>query len=321
MNSKLRLFLTFTLLVVTISISCLFVPHTFADDNSDDMAENAILQISPGLQRLSLKTNEIANHTVTVKNLSDGESNILIYSTPFFYSGQNSSPNFEIKNRFTKLHEWITFSANDSAPQKEIPITLSPKETKEITYSITVPDNAPGGGQYAGIFAEVAGDESQGVKTSTRVGTILYANIDGDIITGSSITNTKVSTFSTSGIITVSADIENTGNIDFQSSVNLKASTIFGKELYNNTTVSTILPETTKEVSVSWDSHSIGFFKIDYQIKALDTLTSSTCIVFVVPISVIVLGFLLLTITVIAIIYHIKKRQNWHFWSRLSGLN
>ena len=311
MNSRLRLFLTFTLLVVTISVSCLFVPHTLADDNGNDMAENAILQISPGLQRLSLKPNEIAKHTVTVKNLSDGESNILIYPTPFFYSGQNSSPNFEIKNHFTKLHEWITFSTNDSTPQKEISITLSPKETKEINYMITVPDNAPGGGQYASIFAEVTGDESQGIKTSTRVGTILYANIDGDTITGSSIANTKVSTFSTSGIITVSADIENTGNIDFQSSTNLKASTIFGKELYNDTTVSTILPETTKEISISWDSHSIGFFKIDYQIKALDASTSNTCIVLVVPISVIVLGFFLLTTTIIAIIYHIKKRQNW----------
>lgn len=311
MNSKPRLFFTLTLSVFALFASCFFAPQTLADENNDNVTDNTILQISPGLQRLSLKPNEITEHTITVKNLSDGESNILIYSTPFFYSDQDSSPNFETKNRFTRLCEWITLSTNESTPQKEMPITLSPKETKEITYKITVPDNAPGGGQYAGIFAEVTGDESRGVKTSTRVGTILYANIDGDTITGSNITNTKVSNFSTSGTITVSADVENTGNIDFQSSISIKASTIFGNDLFSDTTVSTILPETTKKVSISWDSHSLGLFKIDYQINALDASVSDTCIVFIIPISVIVLGFLLLTLTIIAIVYHIKKRQSW----------
>lgn len=300
-------------ILLTAFLSALLIfPTTsvFAEESQEEAIERngTWLQLSPASRRLSLEPGKVLEDTLKVENTGERDIDIQIYATPYFVVAGTSDPNFEADNRYTQISRWITFLDDKGEYRDQLFLNLDVGESKDIRYKISIPEDVAGGGQYANIFAETIPDETQGITTSTRVGMTIYAGVAGETRTGSEILEVKSSHISFTGIVNVAADIKNTGNVDFQSSLEVTLSTLFGKDFAKDTAVVSVLPEATKVVSTKLEGPKIGIFRVHYKVKALDAISEKTHLVFVAPLFVVVLGFILIGLLGIAIVYLITKK-------------
>ena len=239
-----------------------FVPFSSAYA-ADDEPEPVIppLEISPVSTRVSLNQKEQKPGTIEVKNYGNEPLNIRVYPTPF--SNADGNRNFKNESDYTKISHWIKIKDDSGNYQDSVTFTMTPKQTKTISYKIDVPSNAPAGGQYATIFFESLDDQKSedSIKTTTRVGMLIYANVAGELIREANITNIRTNSFITSDNLKVSYTVENKGNIDFQASTTLQVSSLFGRQLYNDTELTTVFPDSSENVEFEWkDTPGFGLY-------------------------------------------------------------
>ena len=119
---------------------------------------NNYFTVTPMSQRVSLKPGEVYNGSITVINPVNSETdfNYKVEVTPYSVVGEDYAADLATKSNYNMMVDWIKI--------EEPTGTLKPNNSKEIKYSITVPKDAPGGGQYATIA--VSQDQSASSKDS-----------------------------------------------------------------------------------------------------------------------------------------------------------
>ena len=307
------------LVAIAASITTIYLPaNAFANEEESTLEETAInepkdntwLQISPVSKRLSLNPNETVSHTFKVKNTGDKDMKVKVYSTPYSTVSGTTDLDFKSESNYTQISRWISFLDGNGASQETLTFSIGVGDERTVTYRVSVPEDVAAGGQYASIFAEAVPTEEnlEGIATTTRVGMLLYARVKGETHSSAKFSNIQSNHISTSGKISVSADVENAGNIDYQATMGITVSTIFGREIYNNTVVSSILPESTKKIYAEWGG-SYGIYRLRYVIKALDSTYEKSHIVLIMPIGALVIGIILLIATIVAITYLTKRKK------------
>lgn len=288
-----------------------FVPFSSAYA-ADDEPEPVIppLEISPVSTRVSLNQKEQKPGTIEVKNYGNEPLNIRVYPTPF--SNADGNRNFKNESDYTKISHWIKIKDDSGNYQDSVTFTMTPKQTKTISYKIDVPSNAPAGGQYATIFFESLDDQKSedSIKTTTRVGMLIYANVAGELIREANITNIRTNSFITSDNLKVSYTVENKGNIDFQASTTLQVSSLFGRQLYNDTELTTVFPDSSENVEFEWkDTPGFGLYNLHYKIRALDqTIEKNELILVASPFALIIIG-ILIVVLILAIVYRARLNK------------
>ena len=288
-----------------------FVPFSSAYA-ADDKPEPVIppLEISPVSTRVSLNQKEQKPGTIEVKNYGNEPLNIRVYPTPF--SNADGNRNFKNESDYTKISHWIKIKDDSGNYQDSVTFTMTPKQTKTISYKIDVPSNAPAGGQYATIFFESLDDQKSedSIKTTTRVGMLIYANVAGELIREANITNIRTNSFITSDNLKVSYTVENKGNIDFQASTTLQVSSLFGRQLYNDTELTTVFPDSSENVEFEWkDTPGFGLYNLHYKIRALDqTIEKNELILVASPFALIIIG-ILIVVLILAIVYRARLNK------------
>ena len=287
-----------------------FVP--FSSAYADDEPEPVIppLEISPVSTRVSLNQKEQKPGTIEVKNYGNEPLNIRVYPTPF--SNADGNRNFKNESDYTKISHWIKIKDDSGNYQDSVTFTMTPKQTKTISYKIDVPSNAPAGGQYATIFFESLDDQKneESIKTTTRVGMLIYANVAGELIREANIINVRTNSFITSDNLKVSYTVENKGNIDFQASTTLQVSSLFGRQLYNDTELTTVFPDSSENVEFEWkDTPGFGLYNLHYKIRALDqTIEKNELILVASPFALIIIG-ILIVVLILAIVYRARLNK------------
>lgn len=287
-----------------------FVP--FSSAYAADEPEPVIppLEISPVSTRVSLNQKEQKPGTIEVKNYGNEPLNIKVYPTPF--SNSDGNRNFKNESDYTKISHWIKIKDDSGNYQDSVTFTMAPKQTKTISYKIDVPSNTPAGGQYATIFFESLDDQKSedSIKTTTRVGMLIYANVAGELIREANIINVRTNSFITSDNLKVSYTVENKGNIDFQASTTLQISSLFGRQLYNDTQLTTVFPDSSENIEFEWkDTPGFGLYNLHYKIRALDqTIEKNELILVASPFALIVIG-VLVVVLILAIAYRIRLHK------------
>ena len=278
---------------------------------SQSQPQSTVLELTPVTKRLALAPGEEKTNTLTLKNTSPEPLSLKIYSTPYSNGDDGESQDFETETTFTQVSRWITLKKEDGTFDKEITLSIKPEETKEITYRISTPDNAPAGGQYATIISEIVPDSSAGdmIQTISRVGMVLYVSVAGETQRAASISDIKTTMIAIGENVGIDFTVSNHGNIDFQTTTLIKVSSLGGKELFENTTISSVLPRNSKTIVSEWGSTPrFGIFRLDYTIDALDIRVEGSR--YVLSLTPLLLGFfiVLLALTIVAIFYLIKTR-------------
>ena len=249
-----------------------------------------------------------------VKNIGTKAFRYRVYASPYVVKGENYELDFSeaSSTSYTQISRWITFLTDDGSYAEEAEFSIAPGETQIIHYRIEVPEDVPGGAQYAVIWAQTLGSTTTGtgVQTISQAGMVVSGRTIGDTQQTSDVYEYDFDRFKISGPLKAKATIKNTGNTDFDAYYTYTARTLFGKEIHSDKGSIATFPDTEYHINLSWDNQPLlGIFQVEFRVSGADTVKTETHLVIIMPIFVIVLLILLLTVIIVWIIIIIRKRK------------
>ncbi|MBR3414562.1 hypothetical protein IKG73_00885 [Candidatus Saccharibacteria bacterium] len=283
-------------------------------------APPVLIQVSPVSSQVILEAGKTSEHTMTIRNSGSSDFSYTLYATPYSITNENYDVDFTTETPRTQIARWIKFYQGDKIVDKP-KFTIKSGETQLVKYLVEVPADIPAGGQYATIFAEteagvnskeVTQSDNSGIRTASRVGMIVYGRTNGDTTEEGSITDFNIPGFLTSGNITATSKVKNSGNTDFEAEYIIAVKSILGAELYKKQSSYNILPDTERRVNLEWaDTPFMGIFKVYFKVHAPgnEGTREEEKLVIKFPIIMIILTILVLTGLTIGIIMVVRKRR------------
>lgn len=296
-------------LVAALSICCALglSSVTFADEVPEYR-----LQISPAKEDLGeLKPGSKATGTFKVQNTGSKSFKFRVSVSPYTVADENYAPQYEQRNQFTDIVEWIEFSQTSGE--------LEPNTEQEIAYTVEVPADVPSGGQYAILIAEIVNDENStsdsSIASIRRVGMLLYSNVEGHTRKTGSIVENKIPSFLFTPPITASSIVENTGNTHATVKYVLQVYPLFGDEEVftneENPMTLTVLPETRRFNEVKWEgSPHLGIFRVKQTVSFWDQSSTTEKVVFLCPIWFLFIILVLIFLVIFWIFSRIRSRRS-----------
>lgn len=268
------------------------------------------LQISPVRLDLDLEPGTTSTGTFEVQNTGLKAYDFVLGVDPYSVTDENYSIDSETRTAYTDIVDWITFSQNEGH--------VEPNQNQEITVTVTVPDDVPAGGQYAMIYAEMVRDdelESTGVAVNHRVALLVFSEVEGDTRREGQVLETKIPTILFNPPITATSLVENTGNVHATAYYTLQVFPLFSdEEVYTNEenpATLTILPETQRFNSISWDgAPQLGIFRVRETVTILDDTQTIEKIVFLCPIWFLFLILLIIFFVIFWLVSRARSRKS-----------
>lgn len=280
------------------------VPVSAVEQTSTTTTPTESILLSPASKKYDLRAGETKTDSLRVVNDGAVAFDFAVYARPYFVD-ESYEPDFTTKAQNADAYRWVSFEKTS--------FRLEPNEHVEVQYSIRVPSNATPGGHYGVIFVETQpGADSEGgsVVRKKRLGSIMYATVDGAIMTSGSSLGVDVPFLQFNAPLKISERIRNSGNTHFDVASKVVVSDLFGGVKYKTDTTSTVLPDRTKRVVNDWAQPSwIGVYKVAHTSSFLDNKQSSTHYVLLVPLWVyMTLGLLIGARILYAVAARKKKR-------------
>ncbi len=260
-------------------------------------------------QVIDISAGESFSNSMVVINPTEETIDVKVYAAPYTVKGDEYENDYATETAYTEIAQWISF-------EQEV-YTLTPGARVSVPFTITVPANAHGGGQYAAVFAEAIIDESSAntstVKTIPRAAMLVYAKVDGEIDMAGRVVDQTIKNFYWNPPISTSAMVENTGNMDFTAKVTTTIMSFFGKENATEPIEDefTIMPDTRRLIAQTWDgSPSLGIFKVRQEVTIMDdepVVLERTVII--MPLFLLIIIVIALVLLIIWVIAKLKKHR------------
>jgi len=270
-------------IIVFVSILSIFLLHvpTYAQDKQ-------VLSVTPPLFQVSVLPGGIWQSTIKVVNSNSYPLTVYAEVVNFEASGERGQGTFipvtDTDEKLT-LAEWITVSSG--------PHTIQPEQSKDITFFVEVPDNAPPGGHYAAVLISTEPPRGSGtiaLHTSQTVTSLFFLRIEGDVIEQGTIREFRViDTFLSRPEVEFSLRFENKGNVHLQPKGNIVITNMWGTErgvipINQRTHFGNVLPQSIRDFKFLWKSEfqltDIGRYKAEvalvYGEKGMKTETGRT---------------------------------------------
>ncbi|MBL8121255.1 DUF916 domain-containing protein [Candidatus Saccharibacteria bacterium] len=198
-------------------------------------------------------------------------------------------------------------------------VTVEPRKTKEVKVTVSIPQDAAGGGYFGAVrFAPTTGKQGQNITLSANVASLILVKVPGDIKENVVLETFDVRTgesesggssfFSSNKNLVAVARFKNEGNIHMQPFGKVlvkKGDTVIQTTEINNTDPrGSVLPESVRRFSVkldkvaSWGKYTVeGNFGYGSNGQLLSGKTSF----FVLPLMLIIVGVVAIGLIVFAI--------------------
>ncbi len=274
-----------------------------------------IFAVTPMSQDIELEAGKTYEASILVSNPANATKNFTYQVTvsPYSVTGSDYAADLLTLSNRSEITKWIKIEEPSG--------TLAPNESKKIKFTISVPETAPSGGQYAALLVSGRGEGQDGdgvtINSVLEIASIVFANVEGETIHEGEIVDNAIPGLVFSTPITVGATLENKGNVHEAAEVFLTVKNSFtGETIYPkgdelNGIREIIMPETTRyltrEVS---EVPALGVFEVTQEVSYLGEKSTETKTVFVCP-----LWFVILTIFTIGAIIgtalaKIKKKRS-----------
>lgn len=279
-----------------------------------DNSTNNSFTLTPMNQDIDLAPGQSYTGTITVVNPADATTDFVykVAVTPFNMVGQDYTVDLATEYNRSMITKWITIAEPTG--------TLKPNESKDIEFTINVPENAPGGGQYAAltVTADRGNEDSDGVNVQSvlEMASIVYAKVDGEIIHQGKILSNNIPGFVLNLPAVLTADIENTGNVHDYATYTITVSDFFTGQVILPTEENdghyseVIMPETTfhseREIS---NLPTIGVVKVSQTIRFNGEVSVQEGNIIICPLWFIILVLLTLAALITTIVVMVKKHR------------
>ncbi len=269
------------------------------------------LQVSPSYAEIEeMQPGKTYDGVFKVQNTGAKEFSYAINITPYSVSDDKYTLDSETETAYTQMKDWVTLSQDSG--------TLAPDSTEEIKYSIRIPSDAPAGGQYALINVRMIqnDDANSGaaISATKQIGFRLLGDVEGNTRRTGNVTEQNIPSILFNPPISATSVVENTGNTHITASYVLQVFPLFGnEEVYTNEENPyevTVLPETSRYNSISWDdAPHLGIFRVKQTVTIADDTQFIEKTVFLCPIWFIFIILLIIFCIVFWICSRIKSRR------------
>ena len=276
-------------------------PPAQAADDKQELKTH--IQLSPTRGREDLKPGQRFEGSFNIYNRGTEAFDFRVYVRPITV-GDDCTENYEIPNDYNKMTEWVNLERNNY-------YDLKPEEVQNIKFTIDVPKNAPGGGQYVVIFAETGKfDASNGmaINVSERVGYKFYANLGGKDQRSGQVVSVKQKAWFWEPPINGYSEVRNTGNVDFDETYTYTIVDLMGKKVYDKNQTESVLPDTCHRIRQEWDkTPAFGIFWVENKVNFLgNERFSEKKLVIVIPIYIVVIFGMVIVLLVWALMQKIR---------------
>lgn len=253
----------------------------------DDIA----LTIHPTTQTIELDPGREYTGNVTITNSGQQPFTALVSAAPYQVDSEAYTPDFSTENAYTKLYGWISF------PEESY--YLEPGASAKVEYTVNVPEDVVGGGQYAAILVRTEDSikEEDSIQVISQVAGILYGRVNGaDMHPEGEIAEQDIPGFVMDGLLEVAETVYNTGNVDFRVNHSVTITDFFsgekvldpemkdsdGYSLASDNVI--VLPGTSRRNVITWENTPrLGVYKVQQTVTFLDTESSTEQIVIFCP--------------------------------------
>ena len=269
--------------------------------------------VTPMNQMVELVPGETYNFAVTVLNPVNSTENLdyKVHAVPYSVVTEAYYADISTQTDHTRMADWITIPEPTG--------TLAPNETREIEFTITVPADAPGGGQYAAIMVGIDNKnqnyDNMSVTNVLEIASIIYAKVDGEIIHKGEVVENSVPVFTADPKITLSSLIKNEGNMHEIASIAITVKNVFtgetlaSAELDNGVYAELIMPDSQRFINKEVDElPMMGIINVQQKIYYNGETSTVEKNVLICPIWFLVL----LALTLMAIVWKIVKNIRKH---------
>ena len=250
--------------------------------------------VSPMISNIDLKAGETYSGTITVSNPAAATEDFYfkVSVSPYSVSGSNYTPDFVTISDWSRIAEWII-----AKPASGV---LKPNESAKIEYTITVPTDAPAGGQYAmiGVSSDNPpdGKETGTVQNVFEMASLIYAKIDGETKHEGKILENSVPGFVADDTPVTRVSISNNGNVHETATTTISVKNVMtGQQIFptdesDGSFDSLIMPETVRDIVKNLDMvQGIGVYEVKQNVYYLGEESAVSTIMVVCPIWFIVL--------------------------------
>lgn len=295
------------------------------EESGTDTDGSTSISLMPVSKILQITSNSVYEDKLTVDNDGNAVMRIEVYAAPYSYVYSENEDayklGFNTDNNFTQIVRWITFKDTSGEWVKKGNYTIDPNSSIDIEYRISTPDNIPGGGQYAVIFAHTltSSTGANGIRTEASPGMVLYGrSSEGETIVKSTISDLQVG-YGTKDEISkqegffASAKVKNEGNVDFNAIGKMTIKDLFGAVAYETPESGgklSVIPEAELVVSDKWTNPPFfGLYSVTWTVTVGDNVETVEKMIFVNFALFLIISIILLTIIVIWSIMWVRRRK------------
>ncbi len=280
-------------------------------------AGDIVMSATPSERTIDLYPGATYDGVVKVLNGGRLDYDFSVEAKPFQVNPDDYAPDFETDNAYTRLHNWITFP--------ETTYHLDIDGQVEVPFHIEVPEDIPGGGQYAAIIirAHTPDENNSMFKLIPQIAALIYGHIEGgETRESGEIVSHTIPEFLMGEQFQTTATVRNTGNVDFRVRQSIEIRDFFtNREVvtpdsvaengepvgYNNMVV---LPDTERSSTLYWaGAPQLGIFRVRQTISFLEQEETYEQIVIFCPMWLIVLAIVLVALMILWIVIRLLTRK------------
>lgn len=279
-------------------------------------AGDIVMQVKPAEQELDLSPGAQYTSQVKVINIGRLPFSFKALARPYQVLNDAYDPDFTTENDYTKLYNWISFSKTE--------FRLEPGEEVDVEFEVKVPEDVPGGGQYAAVIIETSDskDANATMQTISQVASLIYAHVEGEEHIGGVIMAQNLPKFLLGSPFSSTVTVKNDGNVDFRFTHTLTIYDFFTKrEVFSpestnleGETIGTanpiVLPTTTRSNILTWDgAPQLGVFRAVSRVSFLDQDSTKEQVVFICPVWLAGIVVFFIILMILWVILRIRKRK------------
>ncbi|MBQ3445181.1 hypothetical protein IJH23_00030 [Candidatus Saccharibacteria bacterium] len=281
----------------------------------EETRSGSVFSITPMSAKLRLVAGEVYEGVIKVFTPANMEGNFSykVEVAPYNVSGADYVADLVTQSNRSQIVDWIRIAEPSG--------TLGPNGTKEVHYTITVPETAPAGGQYAAILVGTDGDgggiaEGVGVNSVFEMASIVYAQVEGEIQRSGEIQLNEVPGFITATPMKVMVELKNDGNIHEVAKIDIAVKNFLtGAQIYPSNNgegwiEEVVMPETTRVVAREiTEMPALGVYEVTQTVDYMGKHSSITQLVVACPIWFMVMVGVVIGLIIGGIVMAVKKHK------------
>lgn len=320
--------MTIVMVVATAMTLATALPTTAAwAEESDDEKVTTYMTISPMNQQIILVPGESYTGSVKVANPSSSDLPLkyrvqigsfnLVQDENSENKENSGVVNTDTITSYNQIMDWITVDQTEGEVQ--------PNETKVVTFTINVPEDAPAGGQYASLVFQNDTLDQQGgggvsIQNQVQIASLIYATVAGETQEEGEILSNDIPGFVTTRPLQTESRVHNSGNVHTYASYVLQVWPLGSEqEICTNeekpTTV-LVMPGAQQYHRESCDfpkghgkSYVAGIFKVRQTVRIFGQERVMERTVFLCPAWLVAVSIVVIVVLVCTIVYFVRKHK------------